>query len=916
MKRRRRGLFLPGSVQREVEQELEFHFASLVEDLERAGMSREAAEAEARRRFGDESRYRRRLERIDQGTRRYRRRRDGWTALESSMRYAWRAITRSPGLSLGIILAFALGIGANATMFGIVDRLLLSPPAHIVDADAVYRLAVDRYAGFSGERVQTATLAWGDFEQLAHAEQFTGVAAYTSQNVMLGRGDEARTAAAWMVTGNFFELLGVKPQIGRFFGPAEDRQGVAGVVVIGDALWRREYAGATSVLGETIDFGYGPYTIIGVAPRGFTGVGLARVDVWAPMQTAGRAAIGEEWFGPGFDYYFVRTVARLAPGASLGAAEAEATALHRAARAESIRTDNYDAQARVFGASLIVARSPIGGGGGRASGGVVTSGRSADGNVALWLAGVSAIVLLIACVNVANLLVARAIRQQRETGIRLAIGVTRQRLMSQTLLEGLLLAALGGTAAVLVARWGGDLVRSVLLPSVEFVPSSLLWRTIPVVIALSVLAGLLAALVPALETARGDVADTLRVSSGGVTRSASRVRGALSVLQAALSVVLLVGAGLFVRSLHNVRSLDLGFDMEGLLTALPVEDRAGLADADKRRFFDEAVARIRAFAGVQSAAYSVTMPFAWSWSYGLRVPGRDSLPRVTSGGPYVNAVSRAYLETMDLRVLRGRGFEDSDFGVTQRIALINEAMAKLYWPNEDPLGACLQIDSDDTEGVNLPCTTVVGVVENARRDNVIEEPNLQYYLPYTHDAVKHTPNVILIRAPAATAANVAAMRQAMLALEPRLRYVQVRPLADSTTGELRSWRMGATMFTVFGALALLVAAIGLYSVLAFDVAQRRREIGLRSALGAGTQRLAGLVVARALRLTVAGVALGGLVAILLAPRLRAMLYETSPRDPLTLVVVCLVLLLVAFLAASLPAWRAVRVDPNIALRAD
>ena len=832
------------------------------------------------------------------------------------MGYAWRTITRSPGLSLGIILAFALGIGANATMFGIVDRLLLSPPAHIADADALRRMATDRAVRFSGERVQSATFSWSDYEHFTRLTQLAGVSAYFSQNVMLGRGEAARTASAWVVTGNFFELLGVRPQLGRFFGEAEDRQGAAGVVVIGHALWQSQYGGAVSVVGETLDFGYGEYTIIGVAPRGFTGIGLSRVDVWVPMQTAGRAIMGETWFGPGFNYYFVRMVGRLLPGASLRAAEEEATAVHRAARAEQIERNDYDRDVRVFGAPLIVARSTIGGGGGTAVSGVVTSERSPEASVALWLAGVSAIVLLIACINVANLLVARAVRQQREVGIRLALGITRGRLMSQTLVEGLILAGLGGVAALFVARWGGELVRSVLLPDVEFVSAVLVWRTLAVVSGLSLLAGLIAAIVPALEASGNKVAETMRIGAGGITRSALRVRGALSILQAALSVLLLVGAGLFVRSLNQVRSLDLGFEMAGLLVASPVEEGAGLPAAEKNRFFDEAVVRMRGFPGVTNAAYSVSLPFAWSWSYGLRIPGRDSLPRARSGGPYVNAVSRDYLETMDLRVLRGRGFEDGDFGAGPGVALVNEAMAKLYWPAANPLGACLQIRSDDVEQANLPCTPVAGVVEDARRSGVIEEPNPQYYLPFTHAAVKHSPNVVLIRAPGASAGTMAAMRQAMLALEPSFRFVRIRPLADFAEGELRSWRLGAAMFTVFGLLALLVAAIGLYSVLAFDVAQRRREIGLRSALGAGTQRLTILVAARALRLTLAGMTVGVLIALVVAPRLRSLLYETSPRDPLTFAVVCLVLLVVASLAASLPAWRAVRVDPNIALRAD
>jgi hypothetical protein len=282
----------------------------------------------------------------------------------------------------------------------------------------------------------------------------------------------------------------------------------------------------------------------------------------------------------------------------------------------------------------------------------------------------------------------------------------------------------------------------------------------------------------------------------------------------------------------------------------------------------------------------------------------------------MNAVSRNYLETMDVRVLRGRGFEDGDFGAGQFTTLVNEAMVKLYWPNEDPLGSCLQIDSYTDGRTSIPCTTVVGVVEDARRGSVIEEPNPQYYVPFPHEGVDGSPSILFIKAPGTSATMITPIRQALLALEPRLRYVRVQPMEDFTSSELRSWRLGATMFTVFGGLALLVAAIGLYSVLAFDVAQRRREIGLRSALGAGTSRLIRIVAVRAMRMTVAGLAVGLLLAIVLAPRLRSMLYETSPRDPLTLAAVSLILVLVALIASGFPAWRAARVDPNITLRSD
>jgi predicted permease len=387
-------------------------------------------------------------------------------------------------------------------------------------------------------------------------------------------------------------------------------------------------------------------------------------------------------------------------------------------------------------------------------------------------------------------------------------------------------------------------------------------------------------------------------------------------VQAALSVVLLVGAGLFVRSLHKVRAMDLGFDMKGLLVATTVEDGGGLPVADERRFFDSAIERLGRQPGIAGVAYSQALPFSTSWSYDMKIPGRDSLPTPRSGGPYANAVSRDYLRTMDLRVLRGRGFEDGDFAAGARVLIVDEAFAAFFFPDTEVLGACVQLEESHGEATGFPCSTVVGVAENARRGSVMEEPNPQYYMPATHPSVTGAPYALLVRARDTAPAFIENTRRVLLGLEPRLRYVNIQPLAALTSTELRGWTLGATMFTVFGGLALVVAALGLYSVLAFDVAQRRREIGLRSALGAGTGRLVGIVMGRAVRITAAGLLIGLAGALLLAPRLRTLLYQTSPGDPLTLVGVALVLLLVAIIAGGLPAWRAARVDPNVALRSD
>ncbi|MCI0434404.1 MAG: ADOP family duplicated permease [Gemmatimonadetes bacterium] len=895
----------------DVDEELAFHRERVIAELVAAGRSPAEAEQEARTRFGDERRYRRALTRIDRGMRARRRWANRLDATEKTMKHVMRGIVRSPGLSTGVIVAFALGIGANATMFGVVDRLLLSPPAHIARPDAVKRIVIDRYVSFLDDRVQSTSIAWADYRDFESVPQFAAVGAYQPQTLRIGRGEDARRAAAMMVTASYWDVVETRAEVGRLFTESEDRIGAQPVAVIGHALWQSLYAGDPAVLGRTLDFGHGAYTIIGVTPVGFTGTGLSRVDVWLPLQTAAPTLMGSRWLSDNRGSYWLRGVARLTEGASLAAAEEAATAVHRIGRQEHIERGTYDENVRVIAADLIEARAQQRAAGAVSGAMALLRGSQREAAVALWLSGVSAIVLLITCVNVANLLLARAIRQRREMGIRVALGVSRGRLIAHSAAEGLMLAAMGGVAALLVTRWRGELVRTVLLPQVEWIDRGLGMRTIPFVLGLSILAGLITALLPAIETTRRDVIETLRTGGGGITRSTQRVRSALTIAQATLSLVLLVGAGLFVQSLRNLRSLDLGFDVRNLYVALPVEDAGGLSDEQKRRFFSTAAEQLATHPAVRGVSWSQAVPFYQSWSIARQIPGRDSLPVPTSGGPYVNAITPAYFETMGLRVLRGRGLDEPDMG-SPFVMIVNQALASLYWPDGDELGACVQLGDAEAP----PCTTVVGVVEDARRGSLLEEPNPQFYVPVTHEAVESPGEALFIRLAGDGAAVLPALRRTLLAIEPQLRFVDLRPLAELTDSETRGWTLGASMFSVFGGLALIVAALGLYSVLAFDVAQRTREIGLRSALGADARRLLGIVIGHALRITGIGVAAGLVLALAVAPRIESLLYETSPRDPLILSLVSLVLLATAILASGIPAWRAVRVDPNLALRAE
>jgi predicted permease len=893
-----RRLMRAASARRDIDDELNDHFDRVEEELVRTGMTPDDAKREARRRFGDVRRWRGRLESIDEAAERRRRAGSMLGAVGDALVHAVRGLRAWPGLSIAVVLAFALGIGANATVYGILDRLLLSPPPHVSEPDGVVRLLVER--AFLGRRFTQSTLTFPDFTDFEASTHVAEVAAYSHNNNMtVGRGQEAQRVQVRMVTADFFSLLGVRPALGRFFTEEEDVFNGPRLVVLGHGYWHRSFATSRDVLGKTIDFGHGPYTVIGVAPRGFTGIDLAPVDLWLPMKVSGADLMGPEWL-TSRGYYFASAVARLAPGSTAEALAADATRLHRIGRQEDIEGGHYDREARVLTAPVIAAQGPE---------------PSNEVRVARWLAGVSGVVLLIACINVANLLLARALRRRRETAIRLALGVSRARLIGDALADGLVLSMLGAAAAVAASRWGGHIVRQTLLPSVDWTGFAMGGELMLFIAILAVLAGIVSAIVPAVHAARADVNDALRATAGGITRSTHRTRAVLSMAQAALSVLLLIGAGLFLRSLHSVSSMDMGFESENLLVAHVLAEPEGFDDERRRAFFDRAITEIPRLAFVQSVAHASSTPFYDSYGFQLRVPGRDSLPRHPRGGPYGTAVSVGLLETMGIDIVRGRSFAAHDRTGAAAAVIINQAMAKLVWPEEDALGKCIHI-AVSQDNPAPPCAEVIGIAEDSRRGSITEEATPQYFVAAAQHLIARPPSALFVRVNGDAEQHAGAIRSAMLGLEPLVRHADVRPLLDLAESELRPWKLGATLFGVFGLIALMVAALGLYSVLVFDVAQRTREIGLRSALGARTGDVVGLVAARAARITVAGIALGLLVALLLAPRLESLLFGIGPRDPVTFGAAALLLLAVAAMASVVPAWRAARVEPNIALRTD
>jgi len=807
------------------------------------------------------------------------------------LRFATRSLARSPGLTIAAVLTLGLGIGANSAMFGVVDRLFFRPPAHLVDPDRVVRVNVTKTAPPYG----TFTYSLADFPRYAelkdHTRTLSAVAGYAGTSYSLGRGQEARRVLGEEVSASFFSLLGVHPERGRFFTDDEDRKGGPHLTVLSHEYWHTQYADDPGVLGKTLQLGANLYTVIGVAPKGFSGVDLEQPDLWVPLSVAGpesRWPMVLECDGCSW----MSTIARLAPNATPTEAASEATALYRS----HVGRDANKADSTAVVSMNSVHQAP---------------GPNADNaaKLSLWLVAVCGAVLLIACANVANLLLARALQRRREIAVRVALGAGRLRLIRQLYAESALLATLGLGAALLVTLWAGPLLRAALIP--DAAPGNPLeLRVFLFSAAVAFGTALLAGLAPALHAGVPDLSTALKsgVREGGIARSATRT--GLLVGQIALTFVLLTGAGLFITSLHRVLGLRLGFDPEHLVVTTVNLETLGYKRAEINASYERMRERVLRIPSVAGASLSIGTPFQTSWAMSIKVPGRDSIPQVKTGGPYVSAVTPDYFRTMGSAIRRGRAFTDGDVAGAANAVIVNESMARLIWPGDDPVGKTMKLGSDPAP------FTVVGVVEDARRESVIDELVIQLFVPLAQSDSLLSDGVssLIVRTAGPAAPLVGAVRREIQASSPDLPYPNIDPMPQLFADQLRPWRLGSSLFTLFGALGVLLAAIGLYGVLSYGVSQRTQELGIRIALGAGRRRVLGLVLRQGVQLTLAAVALGVVGALATGRAIASLLYGVSPHNPLVLLTVATILTCIALLASYLPARRATQVDPMVALR--
>ena len=886
---RLRALLRRGDMERELDDELRFHLERDVEKRVASGAPRAEAERLARAAFGG-------MERIKDDTRDSR----GVALLEQTLqdlRYALRTLGAHRVFAGGIVLTLALGIGVNATMFGIVDRLLFRAPPGLRDPATVHR--VYRLSTEQGEERIDRNLAFPtylDVRRFTHT--LSDVAAFQTRQLAVGDGEAARLLTVTVASASYFAFFGERPALGRWFSAADDSVPLgAPVAVLGWAYWQAQFGGR-NVIGEHLRVDRTVYTIVGVAPRGFVGMTDQGVPaIYLPITQYAAAFRGPAYVGR-HTWSWLEIIARRRTDVARQAAETDlASALRqswRQAQAMDAGWGDPDS-ARVRGAlgPVQLQRGP-------------EAGREAK--VAVWTAGVALIVLLIACANVTNLLLSRAVSRRREIAMRIALGAGRGRLVRQLLTESALLAALGGVAALAIAQWGGALLRAGFLRDAPEAPAFTDERTIAFTAAATLLAALLTGLVPALHASRTDIATSMKTGGreGGYERG--RTRTALLVFQPALSVVLLVGAGLFVRSLGNVRGYRLGYDVEPVVYAIANSRGERLDSAQVVALNDRMLAAAQALPGVRFATQSASVPFWSNEGRGLFLPGRGQVEGL--GHFILQGASPDYFRTLGTRILRGRAFDATDRLGAPLVAVVSQGMARALWPGLEPLGQCFRMDSD-----RAPCRTVIGVAEEMRVRSLTDEREYAYYLPVAQYPGQLDPQ-LFARVNGRAADYVNALRRVLQAEMPGAAYVSVVPLSELVDPTMQAWRFGAIMFAAFGGLALVLAAVGLYSVIAYDVAQRTRDLGVRVALGASVSRIVGWVLARSLRLVAAGLVLGGAAALWAAPHLEALLFHESPRDPVVFTAVAAALLAVGIVAAVAPAMRAARVEPTVVLRGD
>jgi putative ABC transport system permease protein len=862
----------------EPEEDIQNHLQMAARDQMERGTRAEEASSVARREFGNTGL-------IKDTTR------SMWglrtlEALWQDFRYGTRMLLKQPGFTLIAVLTLSLGIGANTAIFSVVDAVLLRPLPYR-DPDRLVRL----WSTFESVGVPFSGSAMPDYLEWRDRNQVfadLGAFYYGSFN-LTGQDRDAEQVQGAYVTSNFFPMLGVAPAIGRGFAPEDELFGNHRVVLLSYQLWQLRYGGDPQVVGRGIRLGGQTYTIIGVMPQGMPFLyNRPMVALWTPISFAP----GDNWGTRSIHFIFL--LGRLKAGVSIEQAQADVSEI-------ALRVAEEHPENKGIGGRVMSIRDSI-------------SDDTQRGLLVLLVA--VAFVLLVACVNVANLLLARAATRERELGIRAALGASRGRLISQSMLENLPLGLLGGAAGLALAFWEMELVVSLLprsLPRHNTI--SIDGRVLSFTLLISLLTFTIFSLLPTFQVAKSDAGKAL--NEGGRSNTAgrrrNRLRDLLVVAEMALALVLLIGAGLMIQSFVKLHQIDLGFSTNVLTMRVSLPN-AKYPTADSGiAFFEQMLERIAALPGVKSAAVSMRLPLGIGESIGknIRVVGRP-----TSGSseqaPLVRCISVSpdYFGTMGI-ILRGRDFTKLDTAKAQQVVIINETLARRFFPNEDPLGKTIRLEVGDT-----PRRTIVGIIADAKGPNLTAGPETELYVPlHQYDGACWRNDMrVAVQSSVAPDSLTAAIRNQLSSLDGDQPVTDIATMEELVSRALSPDHFSALLLGLFAGVALLLAAVGIYGVMAYMVTERTNEIGIRMALGAQIKDVIRLVIGRGIKLAFIGIVIGMGGALALTRLMRTLLFGVSTTDPLTFAAIAILLMVVAVLACWIPARRAAKVYPMVALR--
>lgn len=804
------------------------------------------------------------------------------------IRYGMRLIAKSPGFTFVAVVALALGICANTTIFSFVNGLLLRPLSGVKDPERLIAIYTSDYS--SGPYGSSSYADYLDFRNQSDA--FEGLAAHTTSVMTLSEGESAQRLRGARVTGNFFDVLGVKPTVGRTLQGSDDAPSQNEPVVISHGFWQRHFNGNPAVVGQSLKLNDRIYSVVGVVEPTFRGLRLgAPLEFWLPM-------------GPSFtrtarDSRGIAITGRLKPDISLAQSQSQITTI--AARlAQAYPETNMGTLERPNEPRPVT---------------VVREGRieppeqAAVRAVLVLLLTAVGLVLLIACANVANLMMVRASVRRREIAIRLALGARRRRIVRQLLTESLLLALIGGAVGLIATQWSAGYVPAFFpMKDAGGLDVSIDWRVLVFTVGVTLLTGIVFGLVPALQATRQNLVTSLKddtVARGQKLRRLT-LRNALVVSQFALSLVLLIGAALFVRSLLQAVKFDPGFASDNLLVASVETRGTNLSKQQGQAYYEEMVEHVHSLPGVQAVTLTQIIPISGRGNRRYMVfEGYQPQPREDTE-TNSNVVGLKFFTTMGIPIVQGRDFTSHDREGSPGVVIVNEELARRYYANQNPVGKTLQI------GTNTPPREIIGVARTAKYRNFREDPLPFVYVPLAQEY--QSGMTLMVRAQGDPAALITHLRREVGALNKNVPVFAVETMSERISSQLAVDRMIATLMSIFGGAALLLAAIGVYGVIAYSIAQRTHEIGIRMALGADRKAILRLIVGQGFTLVVIGTGIGLLLSLGLMQLLKSLLFGIGATDPPTFVAVVALMLVIGLLASYMPARRATKVDPIEALR--